>query len=500
MPLAGRALVALATLILMSCGAAFEEMRPAGQAVIVPMRMAGTFVPVTEEEARDFMRRTLAALPKTEAEVRALMQSTSWDSPLPRRLGSSPRPARIVPAIGEPLSPGALVMARQYSAWCDGRGLGRDCSGALRGGQVLDAEGRYKIAFDIALTATWSGFAAELRGMVDPVTVKAVLLTAMVIYMATIALPELTTKVVAAGITAVLTAYMGAQAVYELVFGWIEMIREANAATTFGQLRAAGERYGQRIGIQAARILVMVITVAIAEGGLVARALGLPKAAQASVALKAETGGRLGLGAVTQVSGAVVAEGGVTLVLAPGQKGAQSVANIAKGAQAIGMPMAAMGNPGDAAPSSAEPVAPKKEPGEWRKAKNPARGRAGKYQQQITGHLPDEAYMVNGVEFDGYDPTGNVLIDAKTEGGVLLDAKGAGYDRFFEENLKPKSWYENTGAEKLREQALRQVRAAPGIRIRWHIAEEKAANAIRELLKTNSEMRRIEVIHTPMVP
>ena len=46
-----------------------------------------------------------------------------------------------------------------------------------------------------------------------------------------------------------LTAYLGAQTVWNLVFGWIQMVREANAATTFDELRAAGERYGRLIGV-----------------------------------------------------------------------------------------------------------------------------------------------------------------------------------------------------------------------------------------------------------
>jgi hypothetical protein len=157
----------------------------------------------------------------------------------------------------------------------------------------------------------------------------------MVGYMGLLAFPEFVTKGIAAGVTVVLTAYLGAETVWNIVAGWVEMVEEANAATTFWELRAAGERYGKRVGAQTARILVMVVTVGLAEGGeLLSRVMRLPKAAQASAALASDTGGKLVLADVGQVSGARVAETGVTVVLAPAAESAL---------QATGMAMAGKG-------------------------------------------------------------------------------------------------------------------------------------------------------------
>lgn len=216
-------------------------------------------------------------------------------------------------------------MVGGYTAWCASRGLTRDCSGALRGKSYLDFQGRYRIAFDIALGAEWAGFLGEIQSILDPANVRVMLLGAMVLYMATIAIPELVTKFVAAAITVVLTAYLGAQTVWELVFGWIKMVRAADRATTFAELQAAGERYGARVGAQVARVLVMAVTAAIAEGGLVARVLNLPKSTAASMVLARDSGGKLSLGSVGQVRGISVAAGGVTVVVAPGAEASQSV-------------------------------------------------------------------------------------------------------------------------------------------------------------------------------
>lgn len=278
------------------------------------------------------MRSTVSQLPATEEEVRVLVGQIRQAESLPW----PPRAFRVVPVVGEPLANGMLEMARRYEAWCEERGQGHDCSGALKDKPYIDAEGRYRIAFDIALRNEWSGFASEMRGMTRFENVKVVLLTAMVIYMATLAIPELTTKFVAAGITMVLTAYLGAQAVWDLVIGWIEMVKEANVATTFAQLVAAGEKYGEKVGAQIARVLVMVVTAAIAEGGLVARVLNLPKASEAAVALSGDSGRELALGEVGQVRGAAVAGSHVTVVIAPAGEVAQG---------ALGVAMAARGSP-----------------------------------------------------------------------------------------------------------------------------------------------------------
>jgi hypothetical protein len=153
-----------------------------------------------------------------------------------------------------------------------------------------------------------------VKSTIDPATIRIVLLTGLVIFMATIAIPELVSKIPAAAATMVLTAYLGAQAVCDLVFGWIEMVRELDAATTFTGVRAAGERYGRLVGAQTARILILLATAAITQGGLIARLMKLPRAAQASATLAAETGG-VGLEAVGAVKEVRVLQGGVTIAV-----------------------------------------------------------------------------------------------------------------------------------------------------------------------------------------
>ena len=140
---------------------------------------------------------------------------------------------------------------------------------------------------------------------------------------------------------------------------------------------------------------------------------------------------------------------------------------------------------GAAAPSSG------RGPGQWAPAEEGGMSqRSRAYQEQISGHSADDAYWVGGVgkksggtKFDGF------------KDGVLLEAKGPGYAEFFE-GLDPKHWFEHSGAKGLVDQAERQIAAANGLPIRWHVAEKKAADAIRKLFR-DAEVEGVEVVHTP---
>lgn len=295
-------------LVLTSCGTVLEETRPVHRSeenastVVIRERPGRPHVPVTEAQFREAMRWLLR------------------DVPLLQRSGALPSRLQVVPAVGTSFDQFQLALVNEYRAWCGRRHAPGDCLELLRDGPCLDGTDRYMVAFDIALGARWDGFTEELRGMADPALVRVVLLGAMVSYMALLAFPELATKGVAAALTVALAAWLGVETVWNLVAGWIQMVREADASTTFAQLRMAGERYGRAIGAQTARILVMVVTTAISEGGFVPKLLNLPGAAHASAALVADTGG-MRLATVGGVSSVAVAEGVLTVAMAASNDG-----------------------------------------------------------------------------------------------------------------------------------------------------------------------------------
>jgi hypothetical protein len=306
----------LAALLAVSCGTVRESRQPDTEVrVFLPRAPRAVASPVLED--LELRRAIEEVLPHVNVEeVRAEMVAD------PRFHGRQPGELRVVLASWGS-GPAALEeIARGYRAFCAAVRRTNCLQGPLTASSV------YQIAFDFALGSQWDGFAGELKSTIDPLTIQIVLLTGMVIFMATLAFPELTSKIPAAAATMVLTAYLGARAVCDLIFGWIQMVRELDAATTFDQVRSAGQRYGHVVGAQTARTLVLLATAAIAQGGVIARLMKLPRATQASAALAAETGG-VGLGAVGAVKEVRVLQGGVAITVKGAATGAVGVAAMA---------------------------------------------------------------------------------------------------------------------------------------------------------------------------
>jgi hypothetical protein len=123
---------------------------------------------------------------------------------------------------------------------------------------------------------------------------------------------------VAAVMTASLIAYVGVDTFWSLIVGFKRLVEEAERATTFDELREAGERYGKVMGRNAARAFAMLATAAIGNtaAGLGSKAPTLPGAAQAAVQAEAQMGIRLA--AVADVGTVAVSAKTVTIALAPG--------------------------------------------------------------------------------------------------------------------------------------------------------------------------------------
>lgn len=111
--------------------------------------------------------------------------------------------------------------------------------------------------------------------------------------------------------------------------------------------------------------------------------------------------------------------------------------------------------------------------------------RAAAYQHQVTGAASGQVYRVGGVKFDGYDEVE----------GVLLDAKGPGFETFLGPDGAFHHWF--NGEEEILGQAGRQLRVAGGTPIRWHVAEERAAHMLENLFFDNDIS--IEVVFSPVV-
>jgi len=364
-------------------------------------------------------------------------------------------------------------LTRQYLQWCGRTWGGGDCLRLLVDKSFLDGDAKYALAMAIAQSKVLGAMKEELARMVSPQAVVATVVGGLTMYAVLLALPEPVSKGVAALLTLGAMAYLGWDTVWKLIDGWLVLMKEVDKATTFDSIYASGEKFGDKMGEKAARAFVMLATVAMGNtaAGMATTLPKLPGAGQAAVVAGAQLNIRFTAPALAQVESVAISAEGVTIALAP-----NAVA------------MAARDSSGGKAGAKAAPPS-SGGPGKWVEADEYMSESARNYQAQRTGAPKGYAYRVKvgdkEVDFDGFDQ------------GVLLEVKANGYAQWITKKLDFLPNFK--GALKLLEQAKSQFRIANGTPIRWIVAEEKLAGALRKLFKANG-LEDIEVIYVPPTP
>ncbi|WP_434384706.1 Tox-REase-5 domain-containing protein [Melittangium boletus] len=127
-------------------------------------------------------------------------------------------------------------------------------------------------------------------------------------------------------------------------------------------------------------------------------------------------------------------------------------------------------------------------PGKWTYKKPTTESvQAREYQEQVAGRPSWYVYMVEEVEFDGFN------------GRELLEAKGASYKNFLTKGGKIQPWFAaSSGFQDL----LKQIRRQSGIArtldvpVVWHVAEIEFVHFLRKLFESNG-WDNIIIHHTP---
>jgi hypothetical protein len=70
-----------------------------------------------------------------------------------------------------------------YGRWCERTGRSRDCLSLLKDGPVLNADGRYALAMELAMGSVWNETLDAFKDMADPEAVRATVVSAMALYM-----------------------------------------------------------------------------------------------------------------------------------------------------------------------------------------------------------------------------------------------------------------------------------------------------------------------------
>ncbi|RKH06840.1 hypothetical protein D7V97_22075 [Corallococcus sp. CA053C] len=318
--------IPLLLLLLVGCGTSSRAFRletgqgdpiayvpPSG---IKPVKLEGSGF---KEAVHQLGRDATYLGPPREAALRLFAQSLRprTYSHVRGRLGlvsvESPERAHLL----EPDASSELTSA--YTRWCKRKGTPGDCLRLLDDGPSLDEEGRRTLAFQIALDSVWNETVDALGALTHQDEIVAMLATTGAVYFGLWLLPEPVSKGIAAVLTVSLIAYLGWDTVWGLIQGFQALAAQVRMATTFDEIRGAGEAYGKVMGKNAARVFVMLAMAALGETAqtLAARLPTLPGSAQAAL-LGAEQGG-FRLSAAGQVTSVEMAPGGViTIALAPG--------------------------------------------------------------------------------------------------------------------------------------------------------------------------------------
>jgi len=180
-------------------------------------------------------------------------------------------PVRLTPEADEKLKAG-------YLQWCTGQG-GGDCLCLLDDGAYLDAEDRRAFALALAFGSVLDETREALtRELLDVRALISMVVWTVALYCMLWLVPEPTTKLVAASLTALLMAYLGLKTLYDLMDGWALMADTAYHTTTYEELRAAGARFGQVLGQEAARAMILAVAALTGHtlGQVAARVKSLP--------------------------------------------------------------------------------------------------------------------------------------------------------------------------------------------------------------------------------
>jgi len=178
---------------------------------------------------------------------------------------------------GTPLeAASAAEMARSYRLLCEADYGGGDCLGLLNDGPALTREDLRTLGLALSLRQVLQETRGAVRDMVSPQALVGMVVWTGCFYLLLWLLPEPVSKALAASLTLALLAWLPMHTVWSLMDGWARMVHEVDRATSYSQIEAASERFRKVMGENTARVLVLLVTAALA-GGSAKFAARLPK-------------------------------------------------------------------------------------------------------------------------------------------------------------------------------------------------------------------------------
>jgi hypothetical protein len=239
--------------------------------------------------------------------------------PLPVATGPArPLAGRLMRASWSSGGAGDSSVEGGYARLCERRGAPGDCFWLLGDGPhdtTLSHHDRFALALSLSLTPAMEA----ATGVLQDVSAHAMttLLTGLSLYLVVLMAPEPISKGLALAMTVFLWGYLGHE-LWDLISATKHLWDEADTASTFHELRGASERYGQALGPNTLRVLLLLATwKAGAKSKEAMTGSGLPGFSQA--VRNAATAGQLSLPtAAAEATSVSVVEGRLILTLPSG--------------------------------------------------------------------------------------------------------------------------------------------------------------------------------------
>ena len=163
--------------------------------------------------------------------------------------------------------------------------------GLLEEGRSLGPAQRRLAALSFALETVWDGAAIAVRDIANPAALRAMVVSLIGTALVMLVAPEPVTKFVAIALTASLIAYLGAGPVWSIGQAFLRLMEETQAPVGEQALRASGRRFGEVLGDNGARVLVLVALTALGgRSAMAAQGPRLPGYTQAALRAQAEGG------------------------------------------------------------------------------------------------------------------------------------------------------------------------------------------------------------------
>lgn len=240
-----------------------------------------------------------------------------------------------VPLAVRPAGQGFVVRAShsppaEDTAYWFGKALGgpcrpgqprNECVSLLDEVMGLSQGEKLVLGLGMSLQPMRQSIARALEDTMTPQFFAAAIAAGMVSWVVLAANPEPVFTKVAAVVAALMVIYLGVDAFLAMVKACQELKRASEEAVTLEELREAGQRFGDQVGPQAARVFILALTVMISRGTmggstwLAGRMPLLPRFAEASAVGASQVGVKLA--SVGEVSMVAVVEGNLVISLAP---------------------------------------------------------------------------------------------------------------------------------------------------------------------------------------